>query len=127
MRFSPDGRFLAFISNESGQAEAYVAPFPGPGQRVRLSAEGAQLLQWSRQSGAIYYVSAAGRMTVVPVRTSPTLEVGTPMALFQITGKQWLDFAVSNDEKRFLAVAPEMATDDQPMTVVVDWQAMLRK
>ncbi len=48
VRFSPDGRFLAFISNESGQAEAYVMPYRGPGERIRLSSGGARLLQWGR-------------------------------------------------------------------------------
>ena len=127
VRFSPDGRYVAFISNESGQAEAYVTAYPGPGTRIRVSVEGAQLLQWSRGSGAIYFVSAAGRLTALPVRTGPTLEVGAPKVLFTITGKPWLDFAVSNDEKRFLAVAPEATADDQPMTVVVDWPASLRR
>ncbi len=127
VRFSPDGRYVAFISNESGQAEAYVTAYPGPGTRIRVSADGAQLLQWSRGSGTIYYVSAAGRLTALPVRTGPTLEVGAPKVLFPIAGKPWLDFAVSDDEKRFLAVAPEAAADDQPMTVVVDWPASLRR
>ncbi len=63
----------------------------------------------------------------LPVRTSPTLEIGTPTALFTISGKPWLDFAVTNDGKRFLAVAPETTADDQPMTVVVDWPASLRR
>jgi Tol biopolymer transport system component len=127
VRFSPDGRYVAFVSNESGQAEAYVTPYPGPGARVRLSAEGARLLQWGRDSGTIYFVSAAGQLTAVPVRTSPTLEVGAPTALFTIPGKPWIDFAVSKDGKRFLAVAPEVTADDQPMTVVVDWPASLKR
>jgi Tol biopolymer transport system component len=83
VRFSPDGRFLAFVSNESGQAEAYVAPFPGPGEKVRLSAGGARLVRWGREGNALFTsprtggcvsrsrrpVSAGGPPSL-PIRTS---------------------------------------------------------
>ncbi len=126
VRFSPDGRYLAFISNESGQAEAYVTTFPGPGERSRLSPDGARLLQWGQDS-SLYFVSPAGRMISLPIKTAPTLELGAPTALFTIPGSPWLDFAVSKDGTRFLAVAPEATADAQPMTVVVDWPASLRR
>jgi Tol biopolymer transport system component len=127
VRFSPDGRFLAFISNESGQAEAYVTPFPGPGEKVRLSSEGARLLQWSRDGKTLYYVAADGRMMALPIATDPTLKTGSPRELFTIAGKPWLNFRVSKDGTRFLAVVPEVAADEQPMTVVVDWPGSLKK
>jgi len=94
---------------------------------MRISPEGARLLQWGQDRGTVYFVSAAGRLMSMPIRTSPTLELGVPTALFTIPGKPWLDFAVSKDEKRFLAVAPEVTADDQPMTVVVDWPASLKR
>ncbi|HSB36356.1 MAG TPA: LpqB family beta-propeller domain-containing protein, partial [Thermoanaerobaculia bacterium] len=127
VRFSPDGRFLAFISNESGQAEAYVTPFPGPGEKVRLSSEGARLLQWSRDGKTLYYAAADGRMMALPIATNPTLKTGPPTPLFTIAGKPWLNFRVSRDGTRFLAVVPESAADEQPMTVVVDWPGSLKK
>ena len=127
VRFSPDGRFLAFISNESGQAEAYVTPFPGPGEKVRLSSEGARLLQWSRDGKTLYYAAADGRMMALPIQTTPSLKTGPPTPLFTIAGKPWLNFRVSRDGTRFLAVVPESAADEQPMTVVVDWPGSLKK
>jgi Tol biopolymer transport system component len=127
VRFSPDGRFLAFISNESGQAEAYVTPFPGPGEKVRLSSDGARLLQWSRDGRTLYYVSSDGRMMALPIKTSPTLQTGAPAALFTIAGKPWVNFRVSRDGTKLLAVVPESAADEQPMTVVVNWPATLAK
>ena len=127
VRFSPDGRFLAFVANDSGQAEAYVAPFPGPGEKVRLSSGGARLLQWSRDGKTLFYVAADGRMMGLPIATAPSLKTGSPTALFRIAGKPWLNFRVSRDGTRFLAVVPEFAADEQPMTVVVDWPASLKK
>jgi Tol biopolymer transport system component len=127
VRFSPDGRFLAYVANDSGQAEAYVAPFPGPGEKVRLSSGGARLLQWSRDGKTLFYVAADGRMMGLPIATAPSLKTGSPTALFTIAGKPWLNFRISRDGTRFLAVVPEVAADEQPMTVVVDWPASLKK
>ena len=68
VRFSPDGRFIAFINNEAGHPEVYVMPFPGPGEKVRVSEGGARLLRWGRD-GALYYLSGEMRFVTVPVRT----------------------------------------------------------
>jgi Tol biopolymer transport system component len=127
VRFSPDGRFLAFISNESGQGEVYAAPFPGPGEKVRLSAGGARLLRWSPDGKALFYVSADGRLMSLPVTTQPSLQTGEATALFTIPGRPWLDFDVSRDGKKLLAIVPEIASDEQPMTVVVNWPGSLKR
>ena len=127
VRFSPDGRFLAFISSESGQAEAYVMPFPGPGEKIRVSSGGARLLQWGRDGKKLFYLAGDGRLMSLPVQTSPSLQTGTPVALFTVQGKPWLSFALSSDGTRFLAVVPESAADEQPMTVVVNWPAGIPK
>ncbi len=127
VRFSPDGRFLAFISTESGQAEAYVMPYPGPGEKIRVSSGGARLLQWGRDGKELFYLSADGRLMALPFRANPTLQTGAPVALFTVEGKPWLNFALSVDGKKFLAVVPETAADEQPMTVVVNWTAGIPK
>ena len=125
VRFSPDGRFVGFVSDESGQAEVYVMPYPGPGERIRLSSGGARLLRWSHDGKELLYVSADGHVMSLPIRTSPSLQTGTPVPLFAIQGKPWLNFDVAADGKRFLAVVPEIAADEQPLTVVVNWPADL--
>ena len=127
VRFSPDGHFLAFISAESGQSEAYVMPYPGRGERVRVSSGGARLLQWGRDGKELFYFAADGRLMSLPVRTSPILATGAPVALFKVEGKPWLNFALSPDGRRFLAVVPESAADEQPMTVVLNWTARIPK
>ena len=119
--FSPDGRYIAFLSNDSGRYEVYVAPFPGPGERTRISAGGAQFLRWS-SSGEILYLSDDRRMMSVRVRTAPSLEVGAPAALFSIPGKwSWVNFDVSPDGQKILAIVPEVVAGELPLTAVVNW------
>jgi Tol biopolymer transport system component len=120
VRFSPDGRFIAFISNEAGRAEAYVMPFPGPGEKVRVSEGGAQLLRWGRD-GALYYLSGEMRFVTVPVRTSPVLQVGAPKTLFTVGERGWVDFDVSADAQKILAIVPEIVGDESPLNVLVNW------
>ncbi len=122
-RFSPDGRFIAFLSNESGSPEVYVSPFPGPGERLRVSAGGAQLMRWSR-SGEILYVSPDRRVMSVSVRTAPSLVAGSPTPLFTIPGKRpWINFDVTPDGGKLLAIVPDVVADELPLTVVVNWTA----
>jgi Tol biopolymer transport system component len=131
VRFSPDGKFLAMISNESGRPEVYVTSFPGPGERVRVSTGGAHHLRWSRDGRELFYISSDQTMVSVPVRTSPALEIGAPAPLFSIRkgGMESgaLDrgitsgFDVSADGKRFLVVSPEVLGDELPLTVVANW------
>lgn len=120
VRFSPDGRFIAFLSNEAGRAEVYVMPFPGPGEKVRISEGGAGLLRWGRD-GALYYLSGDGHFVTVPVRTSPDLQVGEPKTLFVVGERSWVDFDVSPDAQRILAIVPEIVGNESPMNVLVNW------
>ena len=120
-RFSPDGRYLAMITSESGQSEAYVTPFPGPGERVRVSTAGARTLRWSRD-GELLFVSSDNRMMAVQIRTTPSLQMGAPAELFPLKGKwPWVDFDVLPDGKRFLAIVPEVRADELPLNVVLNW------
>jgi Tol biopolymer transport system component len=134
---SPDGRFLAFVSNESGRPEVYLTPFSGAGARTRVSTGGLRAtpsrpgamrsLAWSRDGGELFYVSADRELLAVPVRTKPVLEVGTPATLFTLKGPAWNSFDVSTDGKRFLAVVPEVVANEQPLTVVLNWTAEIAR
>jgi serine/threonine protein kinase len=131
VRFSPDGKFLAMISNESGRSEVYVTSFPGPGERVRVSTGGARHLRWSRDGRELFYISSDQTLISVPMRTSPALEIGTAAPLFSIrkggTESGALDrgitsgFDVSPDGKRFLVIVPEVVADELPLTIVANW------
>ncbi len=125
VRFSPDGRFLAFTSSEAGLPAAYVMPFPGPGERTRVSPEGAHLVRWSRDGSELLYLTRDQNLMSTPVRTSPSLHLGAPKSLFQLKGRSggWVAFEVSADGTRFLAITTESLADERPLNVVVNWPA----
>ncbi|HXM76272.1 MAG TPA: hypothetical protein VN971_05830, partial [Thermoanaerobaculia bacterium] len=125
--------FIAFLSDESSGIEAYATPFPGPGERVRVSTGGALHLQWGRNGREIFYLSADRHLMSVPVRTTPSLQLGKPVPLFVWKGEigrrgalsrgTTSRFDVSADGQRFLAVVPEVVVDELPLSVVVNWPA----
>jgi WD40 repeat protein len=124
VRFSPDGRHLAFISDESGAPEAYVAPYSGSGQRTRVSTHGAVALRWARAADELLYLSPDRRLWSVQVRSTPTLRLGTPTVRFTAQGHAgWVDFDVTPDGSRILAVVPAVVADELPLHVAVNWPA----
>ena len=66
-RFSPDGRWVAYQSNETGRAEVYVQPFPGPGPKSQVSVGGGTLPRWPRDGGELFYLAPDNRLMVVSV------------------------------------------------------------
>jgi serine/threonine-protein kinase len=81
--FSPDGRWLAYVSDESGRDEVYVRPYPGPGRVFAVSSNGGTQPVWSRQAPELFYRDlASGDLVVVPVRTGESLSAGAPQRLF---------------------------------------------
>ena len=132
-RFSPDGRSMSFTSDESGRLEVYVTPVPSTGGKTLVSAgisAGNELqggARWGHDGRELFYMSADRRLMSVPVRTTPMLEVATPVPLFMFQGRTWFDFAVSADGKRFLAIVPQAFAGEQPLTVIVNWTAEVRQ
>jgi Tol biopolymer transport system component/tRNA A-37 threonylcarbamoyl transferase component Bud32 len=119
-RYSPDGRYYSFISTESGRAELYASAITG-GVATRVSKDGASAARWSRDGSELLYLSLDGRMEAVPVRTTPALSLGAASTLFGVGSRGWLDFEVSPDGKRFLALIPEVVADEQPLKALVNW------
>jgi eukaryotic-like serine/threonine-protein kinase len=124
-RFSPDGRFFSFSSNVSGRFEVYVAPFPPTGEQFRVSTDGGRTARWAGDGRELLYLSADGRVTAVPIRTSPALSVGKPIPLFEMK-RPWLGFEVSS-AGRLLAIVPEMRAADEPLTAVLNWTTGIAK
>lgn len=118
VRFSPDGRYVAFIANDTGRHELYIAPFPNMGAKVRVSSDGAWQLRWPRASAEILYISAAGKMISVPIKTTPTLQIGTASELFALDATGWTGFDVTPDGQRLLAIVPLADAGKSPLTVI---------
>jgi serine/threonine protein kinase len=131
-QFSPDGKWVAYTSDESGADEVYVRSFPAGGDKQRVSIKGGDWVRW-RSDGEMFYIAADRRVMSVAVRAvSGSLKFGTPAALFTIPltlapsgGGASYTYDVIPDGQRFLAAAPVGNTTPPTMTVVVNWQAEL--
>jgi hypothetical protein len=124
-RFSPDDGFVGFISDESGQSEAYVEALAPDRQRVRISTGGATLLRWNRDGKEIFYASPDGKLYAVSIRVSPALQVGAPAFLFSLPAEGWKAFDVASDG-RFLAAVQEVSVTTAPLSVVSNWTSEIR-
>jgi len=120
-RFAPNGRWVAYVSDESGQDDVYVRPFPGPGRAVRVSAAGGTQPQWRRNGSELFYVAGDGTLTAVPVTSSATaIQFGRPARLFPSAA----GYQASADGQRFLIARPASPTGPA-ITVVLNWQGDL--
>ncbi|MCU1328872.1 MAG: serine/threonine protein kinase [Bryobacterales bacterium] len=126
-QFSPNGKWIAFYSNESGRNEVYVTPFPGPGARHRVSSAGGTYPVWRRDGKELFYVSADNRVASASVEMKGgTLQVGNVEALSgPLSGLNQFD--VSANGQRFLAILPPEGDSGEPLTVVLNWAAGLYK
>ena len=128
-KFSPDGRWIAYVSNESGREEVYVVPFPGPGGKWQVSTTGGRAPVWTRGGREIIYQAPGSEMMAVEVQTDPTFQAGVPRVLFKThlrtpPGRQ---FDVTPDGERFLVnLVPGDQVSD-PVTLVQNWAAERRR
>ncbi len=125
-RFSPDGRWVAFGTNESGKFEIYVRPFPeGPG-RWQISTSGAGNAVWRRDGKELYYESLDFKVMAVPISVSPTFHAGAPSTLFDLRSGASSFLDVSADGQKFLV---GLAQNDQitpPFNLVLNWKGLLK-
>jgi eukaryotic-like serine/threonine-protein kinase len=127
LRFSPDGLFIAYISNESSEWEAYVARVANPSDRIRISQQGARLLRWRRDGAEILLVDRMGKVLAVPIRTAPELEIGTAAVLFtRPEGQYWSDIDVTPDGQRFLVAERLQAAGSRPASVILNWAPAMK-
>jgi Tol biopolymer transport system component len=134
--FSPDGKWFAFASNQSGENEVYLQAFragavPGlSGPRYRASKGGASTIRWRRDGRELYFLDNAGIVQAVPVKLDPQPDFGAPVALFAISTEAraaihaFPGFDVSADGSRF--VIPVVSSADAPLIVVIqNWEGLL--
>jgi eukaryotic-like serine/threonine-protein kinase len=127
--FSPDGRWLAFVTDESGRAEVYVQPFPGPGPKVAISNNGGLQPMWARDGRELFY-REGGWMMAAPIKLDP-FRVEAPRKLFEFPAAtfnldpNFADYDVAPDG-RFLAIQADTAAADE-INVVVNWTEELKR
>jgi Tol biopolymer transport system component len=130
-QFSPDGKWIAYQSNESGRYEIYIQPFPGPGERTRVSTNGGAQVRWRRDGKELFYIALDGRLTAVPIQIAPNtqaIDAGAPVPLFSTRVGGPLPFNnnqqydVSPDGQRFL-MNTIIEVTPSPITVTLNWKA----
>jgi eukaryotic-like serine/threonine-protein kinase len=132
-RFSPDGRWVAFASNESGRYEVYVARFERPAEKWRVSTAGGAQPRWRRDGQELFYLAPGNQLMAVPVMRGETFEFSAPSLLFKIdldklnsSGEMGNDYDVTADGQRFLIVLGS-AAQIAPFTVIANWTADLKR
>jgi len=125
---SPDGRFLAFQSNESGRHEIYVQEFPEARSKWQVSTSGGREPSWRKDGRELYYRSPDARLMAVPVERSASFTTGTPQPLFQARFAPILArslYRASRDGQRFLVTAIGSGEVTPPAVVVLNWESAL--
>jgi Tol biopolymer transport system component len=128
-QFSPDGKWIAYQSNESGSFEIYVQPFPGPEGKSRISTNGGGQVRWRRDGKELFYIALDGRLIAIPVQLASSgqaVDVGAPVPLFAAPVGGALEerqqYIVSSDGQRFLMKAVTEEGSTSPITVILNWK-----
>ncbi len=127
---SPDGKWMAYVSNETSLYQVYLTPFPGGGPKWQVSTAGGAIPRWRWDGKELYFVGSDNRLLAVDVTlgaTSPKL--GTPKALFQANFASGPagPYDATADGKKFLVHSVNAQESDVPLTLVTNWTAELKK
>jgi hypothetical protein len=129
-RISPNAKWVAYLSDESGRAEIYVQSFPTPGYKRRISNDGGSWPRWRSDGTEVFYVAPGGVVTSVPVTSGDRFSAGSPRPLFRSRGAGgpvgFIDpFEVSLDGQRFLLAINAPAPSS--IAVILNWPSLLRQ
>jgi dipeptidyl aminopeptidase/acylaminoacyl peptidase len=121
--FSPDAKWIAYQSNESGRFEIYVRAFPEGEDKWMISNHGGKMPLWSWDGKEIFYISTDGKMMTVAVTTRPAFDASSPVALFDasVAEHPTRQYTVSSDGSRFLLNQLTRNTLFEPMTLIQNW------
>jgi len=128
--FSPDGRYVAYVSNESGRDEIYIQTFPDAGGKWQVSNGGGSDPSWRGDGKELYYRSPDQKLMAVEIRGGTDVQAGIPQALFVLRvrpGNPRNKYTASADGQKFLVAAPLGRDAMSPTTIVLNWPAGLGK
>lgn len=132
-QFSPDGRWMAYASNETGNMEIYVSPFPSANGKWQVSSAGGEEPRWRQDGKELFYLSSEGKMMAVAVKTDASFEAGAPVALFQahprqaVSAQDLCSYDVSGDGQRFLISTKAEEANASPLSVLLNWASEMEK
>jgi Tol biopolymer transport system component len=132
-QFSPDGHWVAYISDESGRNEVYVRSFTGISGKFQVSQNGGVQPRWRGDGKELFYLAPDGKMMVVTVKAAAeTFARETPRVLFDArsfgaASMSIYSYDVTRDGQRFLGISVPEGDTTQPLTLITNWQARLRK
>jgi eukaryotic-like serine/threonine-protein kinase len=118
-RFSPDGKWVAYASNESGRWEIYVTSFPEAHGKWQVSNAGGTQPRWRGDGKELFYLSPDDKLMSVPVKTGANFDAGTPAALFQAYPRE---FGATSEQFFY-----ELKSAKTPVSVVLNWTANMKK
>lgn len=128
---SPDGKWLAYDTDASGRYEVYITAFPGAGAKWQVSTGGGLSAKWRRDGKELFFLDLSDNLVAVDVSTlGNTVRLGTPHVLFHATGGQALQqgaYDVTADGKKFIVDSGDINEESQPLTLVQNWTAELKK
>jgi Tol biopolymer transport system component len=133
-QFSPDGKWIAYTSDESGRREVYVqgfAPDRVPAAAIGkwpISTAGGNKPRWRADGKELYYLAPDGKLMAVPLKTGPSsFSPGVAVPLFDVRATGFFPYAIAPDGRFLINVVADAATTATPVTVVFNWQAALKK
>jgi dipeptidyl aminopeptidase/acylaminoacyl peptidase len=131
-RFSPDGKWVAYTSDESGGPQVYIQGFPETASKLQISNNGGADPRWSGDGNELFYISADQKMMSVRIeRTNGKIKAGIPQELFPVRVTGLTDtrthYAVTRDSRRFLVNTRNERSAVAPITVVLNWPATMIK
>ncbi len=131
-QFSPDGKWVAYSSNETGNWEVYVSPFPSGTSKWQVSRGGGEP-RWRRDGKELFYLSAEGKMMAVPLRLGSSFEAGSPVVLFQthlrqpISAQDVFSYDVTGDGQKFLINTKVDEPNAAPLSIILNWASEMEK
>jgi len=132
-QFSADGKWIAYSSNENGNWEIYVSPFPRADSKWQVSRGGGKEPRWQRDGKELFYLSPDGKMMAVPVKTDGSFEAGAPVVLFQthlrqpISALDHVSYDVTADGQKFLLNSKSSFVNTAPVSVILNWISEMEK
>jgi eukaryotic-like serine/threonine-protein kinase len=132
-QFSPGGKWVAYASTESGKWEIYVTSFPDARGKWQVSTAGGTQPRWRGDGKELYYLAWDAKLMAVPIAGGANFDAGSPVALFQanprvlVATSELVSYDVAKDGQRFLINTQLANPEAQPMTVVLNWTAGLKK